>query len=258
MMFLAPMKAGGLKFDDEFLDRQLRMLSAGQKTIKSQISLLFPYILIMRVLSRVHSSDVGRSMETLRNLFQHDIPRFSGCQLLAALTLELKIQQKRCLNDSEKPAYPLLESFFSNQPRKKNEALDFCDLAYLRNRAADLSIWYTSSVLVQHGYEFQGEPVVVTRDNALNSVILQALPPVVVPSGDVAFSIDISTVPNDLFEAVKSHITAGGRQAMSDQEKSHRLSNLYALAKNLSGDVREAASLDEAWDSWCRPDYRTE
>jgi hypothetical protein len=84
-MFMQPLTAAGLKFDDTFVERQVRMLTQFEQGIRSQLGLLLPYVAIMRALTRVKAQDVPKSKDQLKALSQLDIPRFSAFSLLTAL-----------------------------------------------------------------------------------------------------------------------------------------------------------------------------
>lgn len=251
--YLEPLAASGFSFDVGFAKRQVELLTAAHRHLLSHLSILFPYIAIAKQLTRLKPK--ASALQRLREIAVANIPRFTGCNMLIALTLVLRDQGKQNmpLNVGGSPAYPLLEAFFANQPKRKNEPADHMDIAYLRNRSGDLTLWYTPSFLMQHGYQPKGELVLVTRDKALREVIFRALPPYLHESGGAAFALDQFALPDDVTNPIRAVLPTSISPPRTMNEMIEKITELYQLATSLCYDQREKDALTQAWAEWCQP-----
>lgn len=242
----------GFAFRDQFAIQQVSILQRNDAALRTQFSLIFPYVAIMKSLMSP-KVPAEYALAKLDEFMQADVPRFTGMAMLLALCVLLKGRQSFKLDGDPKPAYSYLESFLSCQASKKDE-LDHINVSYLRNRAGDLNLWLSAPMLRQSGYDFIGTPVVVTEDKALHRVILRTLPPVwhanrameIQPDGsalDAVFRQRILDVRN----------SCQLRGDVTPQEREQRLSRLFKLASALCAKPEESAALDEAWREWCLP-----
>lgn len=195
----------------------------------------------------------GDALERLNTLMNAEVPRFSGCVMLMALTLLLKARQSLKLEGDSKPAYSFLESFLAFQPQKKDETDRIC-IGYLRNRAGDLSLWYVMPALLQHGYNFVGEPVVVTGDRALHRVIFRVIPPAAHESRVAAFTVP----PGEIDDSVRSEILRIATEWKPPQprtpgERSRLMEKLFELAADCCEFDEEKETLMVAWSEWFLP-----
>lgn len=253
--YLKPLIAAGLQFDNNFAQKQVNLLLSAQEHIKSHLSLLFPNIAIAKLLTRLKPKEdaLPRLREIAHN---NNIPRFSGCVVLTALTLVLRDRgnQKLTLNEASKPAYSFLDGFFANQPGRKNEPAYHMDIAYLRNRAGDLTLWYSPSHLLQLGYRPVGELVLVTRDKALRKIIPPMIPPCQDESRTVAFALDPMALPENLSRSIHAVLLQRPISPPTTvEEKVKKMEALYKRATSLSKDQREHETLDKVWAEWCQP-----
>lgn len=250
---IAPLADMGIRFREGFADEQTALLRKNETQLRTQCSLLFPYVAIMKSLVREKGSPED-AVARLRELTQADVPRFAACIMLTALAVVLKSRQSLRFAGDDNPAYSYLESFLAFQPGRKKGETDRINVPYLRNRAGDLSLWYAVPMLLQQGYRLVGEPVVVTGDKALHRVIFRALPPLWHENRRIAFTID----PEVLDEASRSKIAEAVaglriRQALTDEERARRMKTLFDLAKSWCIHPEERDALDEALHEWWKP-----
>lgn len=248
----APLIEVGMRFSKGFAEKQAELLRRNEAQLRAQASLLFPYVAIMKSLTRENIRP-EEALARLRELVQEEIPRFSGSIMLIALALLLKARQSLRLAGDSKPAYSFLDSFLAFQPGKKDET-DRMSIPYLRNRAGDLSLWYVIPMLLQNGYKFVGEPVVVTGDKALHRVILRVLPAGASQTGQAAFTV----APGELDQRMESEIlriasAVRVRQPMSPDDRAKQVENLFKLAEGFCEHAEERAALRVAWKEWCQP-----
>ncbi|ABM31138.1 hypothetical protein QRO08_22265 [Paracidovorax citrulli] len=249
---LAPLASRGFLFRARFAQQQVALLRKNESALRTQFSLIFPYVALMRSLLS-QKVPPEEALAKLDALMQADVPRFTGMAMLLALSVLLKGRQSLKLDGDPKPAYSYLESFLSFQPGKKDEA-DHITLPYLRNRAGDLNLWLSVPMLRQAGYEFIGTPALVTEDKALHRVILRTLPPVLTPNRAMGFGVDSNGLDPEICHRI---VMAVGpmvvRGAVTSQEKEERLGRLFAMAGAACARPEETAALDEAWRTWCQP-----
>lgn len=254
---LAPLAAKGVRFREDYAKEQAKLLKNNEAQLKTQWSLLFPYVAIMKVMvqKKIAPADALADLEAL---VRADVPRFTGNLMLMALIALLKSQQALKFANDEKPAYSYLESFLAFQPGKKDET-DRINLPYLRNRSGDLSLWYTLPTLLQKGYKTVGEPVIVTGDKALHRVIFRALPPVAHESGRTAFTIS----PFELSQSMQTNIlelatSVQIRSSTTVKERAGQMGTLFEIAKSYCTFSEEKDALDEGWHEWCCPGFGKE
>src|SRR6185436_15508842 len=124
------------------------------------------------------------------------------------------------------------------------------NVPYLRNRAGDLNLWMGLPLLWHSGYQFVGNPAIVTNDKALHRVIVRAIPPVLQETRSTSFSLsqDLpSPLPDRIIAMIKQ---VQPRTSPSPAEQMTRMTNLFELAKSCCADAREQAALDEVYREW--------
>ncbi|AUJ14640.1 hypothetical protein [Xanthomonas oryzae] len=246
------LKRIGFAFREQFAVQQVAMLQKNDAVLRTQFSLIFPYVAIMKSLisQKLPAETV---LAKLDEIVRADIPRFTGLVMLLALTLLLKRRQALKLDGDAKPAYSYLESFLDFHPEKKGEVGQI-NVPYLRNRAGDLNLWLNLPALRQQGYRFVGTPALVTEDRALHRVILRVLPPVLTESGTMNFSLDANgldaAICQRIQEVVKPIVVRG---PVRPHERELRMFRLFHLAGELCGSAEERAALEDAWQLWCLP-----
>lgn len=250
---VAPLADLGVRFRPGFAQEQTTLLSKNEKLWRYQCSLLFPYVAIMKSLLREKVSPAD-ALARLDTFVSADVPRFAGSIMLMALAVLLKSKQSLKLPGASKPAYSYLASFLAFQPTRKKEETDRINIPYLRNRSGDLSLWYAVPTLRQHGYDFIGEPVLVTADNALHRVILRVISPVLHETGMAGFYV----ASGALDDAMQARILEAAqnirvRQSPTPSEMTRRLETQFRLAQEWCEHAEERQALDEAWLDWCKP-----
>ncbi|WP_045761952.1 hypothetical protein [Xanthomonas albilineans] len=249
---LASLASRGFWFRDGFADQQVALLSRNEAALRTQFSLIFPYVAIMKSLVS-QEVPAEEALTKFDLLTQADVPRFTGMAMLLALCVLLKGQQSLKLDGDPKPAYSYLESFLSFQPGKKDET-DRISVPYLRNRAGDLNLWLSVPMLRQAGYDFIGTPALVTGDKVLHRVILRTLPPVLTPNRAMSFVVDgnglDAAICHRIVVAVGSMVVRG---VVTSLEREERLGRLFEMAGSVCARPEERTALDEAWRDWCLP-----
>ena len=172
--------------------------------------------------------------------------------MFIALTLLLKSRQSMKLRNDDCPAYSYLQSFLDFQ--KKKGEIDRINIPYLRNRSGDLTLWYLLPLLIQHGYELVGEPVVVTADKALHRLMFRVLPPVLHESRAVAFSVDPREVDECISNPIQELMSGlAVSPNLGPAERNRRLKLQYDLAAQHCLFDEERQELMLAWKSWTQP-----
>ncbi|MGY2172868.1 hypothetical protein [Pseudomonas gingeri] len=242
----------GFVFRRNFVQDQVAFLEKNEAALRSQFSLIFPYVAIMKsLLSKKTPVDVA--IEQLDNIGKADIPRFTSCLMLTALGVVLKSRQALKLDGDTKPAYSYLESFLAFQSGKKGE-VDRMTIPYLRNRAGDLNLWLMLPALLEQKYSFVGAPAVVTGDKALHRLILRVLPPFHHESQRTCFTIYPEGLDEPLGMKVLQVVRSVEiRNRGTDEENTRRIFTLFELAKEFCANTEERLVLDEAWHQWCLP-----
>lgn len=240
------------RFRADFAREQVALLKRNEAALKTQFSLTFPYVAIIKSLLSTKMS-AETALERLEAVGGADVPRFTSCLMLAALAVVLKGRQSLKLDGDTRTAYAYMESFLAFQSGKKGEG-DCITVPYLRNRAGDLNLWLTLPMLHQHGYRFVGTPAVVTGDKAMHGLILRVLPPVLAGSGQVCFSIQ----PEGLGDAEQAKIlgvvqSVVVRKDLTPLKREQRMLALFELAASFCAKPEERAALQEAWRDWCEP-----
>ncbi|CTP83251.1 hypothetical protein A6R71_16735 [Xanthomonas translucens pv. arrhenatheri] len=242
----------GFAFRDQFAVQQVAMLQRNDAALRTQFSLIFPYVAIMKsLMSQKISAEAA--LAKLDEILRADIPRLTALTMLLALSLLLKRQQAFKLDGDTKPAYSYLASFLDFHTEKKDE-VDHINVPYLRNRAGDLSLWLSLPSLRQSGYEFTGNPALVTDDKALHRVILRVLPPLLTESRAMGFSLDANgldaAICQRILDVVKPVVVRG---PVRPEERELRMFRLFNLARELCTQSQERAVLEDAWQEWCLP-----
>ncbi|KPB54727.1 Uncharacterized protein ALO57_01049 [Pseudomonas coronafaciens pv. oryzae] len=242
----------GFIFRRNFVQDQVALLQKNEAALRTQFSLIFPYVAIMKsLLSKKTPVDVA--IAQLDSLGQADIPRFTSCLMLTALGVVLKSRQALKLDGDTKPAYSYMESFLAFQPGKKDE-IDRMTIPYLRNRAGDLNLWLTLPALREQRYSFVGTPAVVTGDKALHRLILRVLPPLLHESQRTCFTIYSEGLEESLGTKIEQVVKSVEiRSRGTEKEIAQRAFTLFELAKEFCAKPEERLVLDEAWQQWCLP-----
>ncbi|PAU51976.1 hypothetical protein BZL41_26470 [Pseudomonas sp. PIC25] len=249
---VAPLADRGVHFRPSYAREQTTLLSKNETLWRYQCSLLFPYIAIMRSLMREKVSP-EEALARLDTFVHADVPRFAGSVMLMALAVLLKSKQSMKLPGASKPAYSYLDSFLAFQPAKKGEK-DHINIPYLRNRSGDLSLWYAVPTLRQQGYDFIGEPVLVTADNVLHRVILRLIPPVLSETGMAGFYVASDELHRELQARIlKAARDIQVRRSPGPEEIAPRLETQFRLAQEWCERPEEKKALEEAWLEWCKP-----
>ncbi len=243
----------GVHFRPGFAREQTTLLSKNETLWRYQCSLLFPYIAIMKSLMREKVSP-EEALARLDTFVSANVPRFAGSVMLMALVVLLKSKQALKLPGASKPAYSYLDSFLAFQPTRKKGETDHINIPYLRNRSGDLSLWYAVPTLRQQGYDFIGEPVLVTADNALHRVILRVIPPVLHETGMAGFYVAFDALDRELeVRILKAARDIQVRQSPGPEEIARRLETQFRLAQEWCERPEEKQALEEAWVEWCKP-----
>lgn len=250
---VSPLVDVGFRFERGYADKQVETLISNEAQIRAQCSTLFPYVAIMKSFVS-DRPDVKDTFEALSELSNSDLPRFTGCIMLAALTALLRSRQSLKLKGDENRAYSYLESFLSFQPRKKHSETIHINIPYLRNRAGDLLLWYMASLLRQQGYLPAGELVVVTSDQVLCRLILKVLPPFKNESGCISFVVAPDAIDDETRFAVEGVVeNARVRPDATFAERSRRMTALFDFAKRRCKLSAEHEALDVALNEWWLP-----
>ncbi|MEE5091722.1 hypothetical protein V2H26_17190 [Xanthomonas euvesicatoria] len=246
------LKRIGFAFRDKFAVQQVAMLQRNDAALRTQFSVIFPYVAIMKSLMS-QKIPVETTLAKLDAILHADIPRFTALLMLLALALLLKRRQALKLDGDAKPAYSYLESFLDFHTDKKGE-IGHINLPYLRNRAGDLNLWLSLPALRQQGYGFVGTPALVTGDRALHRVILRVLPPVLTESGTMGFSLDANGLDSAICQRILDTVHyVVVRGPVRPEERKLRMFRLFHLAGELCAKSEERAALEEAWHAWCLP-----
>lgn len=242
----------GAEFRNQYASDQSKILSENHDELRTQFSLIIPYVAIMKSLLAKNNS-VKQSLSDLATIVQKDIPRFTSAILLITLGILLKSKQSIKLGEDLKPAFSYLESFLSFQPKQKGGE-DHMSISYLRNRAGDLNLWLSLPMLYQNGYNFVGTPAIVTGDRALHSLILRVIPPVLQENKTMRFTIASEILPANFYQQITDIITKiEVRDNITANEQQNRMSNLFDVAKNCCTDGREKSALDQIFSEWSCP-----
>ncbi|KAL0630445.1 hypothetical protein Q9L58_010708, partial [Maublancomyces gigas] len=242
----------GFTFRKNFATEQVALLRKNEAALKTQFSLIFPYVVFMKSLLSKKMS-VDDALAQLDRIGQADVPRFTSNLMLTALGVVLKSQQALKLTGDNKTAYSYLDSFLAFQSGQKGES-NHITMPYLRNRAGDLNLWLILPVLNQQGYTFVGTPAVVTGDKVLHRLILRVLPPLLHESRQTSFSI----LPEGLEDAQCRKIlqvvkTVQVRDNLTSEQRTRRMAALFELAQEFCANDDEKTILDVAWREWCLP-----
>lgn len=247
----------GAPFRDHFAQEQERLLRKNDAALRTQFSLIMPYIAIMKSLLAQKIS-VDQAFQHLEAMAQKDIPRITSAMMLMALGILLKRNQWLRLNDDPMPAFAYLNSFLAFHPGQKDET-DHIDVPYLRNRAGDLNLWLSLPMLHQHGYRFVGTPAIVTGDSALHRLIVRVIPPLLHDSHAMAFSFLPEGLPANLCQRILTMATSVRvRCNPTIQEQRERMSALFNLAKAFCAKECEQRALDQVFSQWWLPGFGRE
>jgi len=244
----------GAPFRDRFAQQQEHILRKNDAALRTQFSLIVPYVAIMKSLL-AQKLPAQEALQRLEFMAKQDIPRFTSATMLTALGILLKSAQSLKLTDDSKPAFSYLDSFLAFQPGKKDET-DHINVPYLRNRAGDLNLWLSLPLLRQLRYRFLGTPAIVTGDRALHRLIVRVIPPVLQSSLTMGFSLSPEGLPMSLCQRITTIAAAVQvRTNPTGEEQLARMSTLYKLAKACCADGRERQALDEVFSEWWRPGF---
>ncbi|WP_156963775.1 hypothetical protein [Muricoccus aerilatus] len=244
----------GFYFPKDFALDRAQWLQRNSEALRYNGALQFAYIALTKKLldSREGNDHTLRQLTRIRDA---DIPRFSCCLLLAAVSLFLKNNQHLKLVGDKTNAYSYVRAFFDYQIKKKKEA-PYITARYLQNRAGDLSLWLSASLFNALGAEWLGEPVVVTQDKILHRFVFRLMPLVSRPEV-VSCSYLSSELPEGGRTEMDELVAALGkphRGPPTREEKCQRLRNLFALANEYC-DAQERVELDRIWEEWIVPGF---
>lgn len=249
---IKPLVDQGFVFRENFALDQVALLCKNEAALKTQFSLIFPYVVIMKALLS-KKMPLDEALRQLDRIGQADIPRFTSSLMLSALGVVLKGKQAFKLTGDRKTAFSYLDSFLAFQPGQKGEG-DHITLPYLRNRAGDLNLWLLLPTLRQQGYKFVGTPAVVTGDKALHRLIMRVLPPLHHESQQACFSILPEGMEDMQWKKILQVVESVQIRAnLTATQRSSRMKALFELAKEFCTSDEERAQLDEGWAQWCLP-----
>lgn len=244
----------GAPFRDQFAQDQERLLRKNDAALRTQFSMITPYVAIMKSLL-AQKLPAEQALQRLEIMAKEDIPRFTSAMMLTALGTLLKGSQSVKLIDDSKPAFSYLDSFLAFQPGQKDET-DHVNVPYLRNRAGDLNLWLSLPLLRQQGYRFVGTPAIVTGDRALHRLIVRVIPPVLQANPAMGFSLSPEGLPTSLCQRVMAVATSVQvRVNPTTEEQLVRMSNLFDLAKACCAKECEQHALEEVFSQWWRPGF---
>jgi len=244
----------GAPFRDQFAQQQERLLRKNDAALRTQFSMIVPYVAIMKsLLARKLPGE--QALQHLAAMTQEDIPRFTSAMMLTALGTLLKGSQSLKLTDDSKPAFSYLDSFLAFQPGQKDET-DHINVPYLRNRAGDLNLWLSLPLLRQQGYRFVGTPAIVTGDRALHRLIVRVIPSVLQDNPTMCFSLSPEGLPESLCQRIVTIASSVQVRANpTAEEQLARMSNLFDLAKATCAEEREQHALEQVFSQWWRPGF---
>ncbi|PRA26219.1 hypothetical protein [Pseudomonas poae] len=249
---IKPLVDQGFAFRENFARDQVALLCKNEAALKTQFSLIFPYVVIMKALLS-KKMPLDEALRQLDRIGQADIPRFTANLMLSALGVVLKSKQALKLTGDSKTAFSYLDSFLAFQSGQKGET-DHITLPYLRNRAGDLNLWLLLPTLRQKGYKFVGTPAVVTGDKVLHRLIMRVLPPLLHGSQQACFSILPEGMEDMQWQKILQVVESVQIRAnLTATQRSQRMKALFELAKEFCADDAERAELDEGWTQWCLP-----
>ncbi|MEN9492257.1 MAG: hypothetical protein RJA63_2706 [Pseudomonadota bacterium] len=244
----------GAPFRDQFAQQQESLLRKNDAALRTQFSLIVPYVAIMKSLL-AQKLPAEEALQRLEAMTQRDIPRFTSAMMLVALGTLLKSKQSLKLAGDSKPAFSYLDSFLAFQPGQKDET-DHINVPYLRNRAGDLNLWLSLPLLRQQGYRFVGTPAVVTGDRALHRLILRVIPPVLHDGLTMGFWLFSEGLPASLCERIVTIATSiQVRACTKAEDQLARMSALFELANECCTEDRERLALDQVFSDWWRPGF---
>lgn len=245
----------GAQFRDQFALDQERLLRKNDAALRTQFSLIIPYIAIMKSLL-TQKNPVEQTLQHLEVMMKENIPQFTSIMMLTALGVLLKDSQSVKLINDKKPAFSYLDSFLAFQSGRKDET-DHMNVPYLRNRAGDLNLWLSLPMLYQHGYSFVGTPAIVTGDRALHRLIMRVIQPVLLDKPTMSFSLAPEGLPEVLCKRVINIMMLHRVRANPTiQEQQVRILNLFNLAKTFCTDEHEQCALNQIFSQWWLPGFK--
>ena len=253
--FLKPFEKLGVCFSDGYAQAQANRLQHNDAQLKYQLAITFGYVAILKKLMD-GPKDTSALWDHLRKLSHADVPRMSACLLLGPAVLFFKERQSLCLEGDSATAMSYLSSFFAYQPAQKNEP-NYISQAYLRNRGADLALWYALPLLNTTDVASVGDTVIVTKDKALYRFIFRLLPAVRGAGGAIRFSPAFNELSEADAWAWHERIGQLNFQFVPPVEdaKLRRLQNLFKFAKECCSQEVEKCELDAAWSGWIEPGF---
>lgn len=249
-------RQGGVRLPEHYAVEKADELKKGHKTLSYQWTLIFYYVAILKKIMELWTAEEG--MLRLAEISSAQVPRASALLSLGALSLYLRSRQDVKLTGDSDRAYSHVQRFFSFQPGKKGEE-NHINIPYMRNRALDLALFYFWPVRDIQNRKPHGQPVVITEDKALHSLVFRILPLMYMPGSTglaipVAIAIDeFEPVERATFEKWRSRINVSFQPPADDATKRQRLENLYRLARTCTDRHDERQALDEVWQDWSLP-----
>ncbi|AVH45540.1 hypothetical protein [Agrobacterium tumefaciens] len=249
-------KKGGVDFPVDYVTNISAELETRQDALRYQWTLIFFYVAVLKKIIDIR--DTEQAMERLVLFSTADVPRASALLSLGALCLFLKTRQSVRLTDDPHSGYSHVQRFFSFQPGRKGEE-DHINQSYLRNRGLDLALFYFWPVRDIQNRKPKAQPVVITEDKALYSLVFRMLPLMYLPkqSGPaipVAIALDELPLSQRVaFESLRSRINVSFEPPCDGKVRRQRLENLYLQARALADRNEEQSALETIWQDWCLP-----
>jgi hypothetical protein len=254
--FLKITKSLGIPFADDFAAQTIANLRRRDHELRACLGILFAYLAAIRAIQR-KKARLEDKLARFKAFSASDIPKFNGLNCLAMLTFYFQANRSvRGGDDAQVISF--LDSFFE---RGKGEPEEMT-APYLRNRAADLWLWYAMPLLFQGksqtGWAAQSTPIVVTADKFLASIPFRFIPPRLIKVGeDERFEFhfcpdgvdsDHQAQLMDIF--ISAQEPTGPRPSAGD--KARRMANLYCEARQIL-DKTDRPGFESAWQEWVLP-----
>lgn len=246
----------GIAFAEDYAATMIADMRLKDAALRENLGILFAYLAVIRALQR-KKAPLEDKLARLKSFTANDIPKFNGLIGLAILTFYF--QANRMAKDEDgKQVISFLDSFFS--PGEGEPPV--ITAAYLRNRAADLWLWYSMPQLysspIQPGFNPQPTQIVVTADKFLAAIPFRFIPPRLIKTGvderlEFHFSPDGVASEHqeklmDLFASAHEPTSA----KPSAHEQMRKIQNLYHQSWGTL-DRADQPGFESAWQQWVNP-----
>lgn len=245
----------GLRFEHEYTSQQIRNLQQYEKTIRQNFGVLFGYLAVIRFIQQ-RKARLEEKLDRLADFISHDIPVFNGLICLAVLTFYAQAN-RRVTMENGKQLISTIDSFYA----QKDEEKSYLTPAYLRNRAADLWLWYMMPFLYQ-GKSYDslasaGTPIVVTADKFVASVPFRFIPPTIIKT-QTGSRFEFRFSPDGLEETHQASLISLCEKFCKPTSKEteldiqqRKLENLFVQALEIL-DAENKPGFEEAWNIWVK------